>query len=258
MKKTIKNFALCAAVVLGAVGAAGVSFAQGGAPMAKEMSPKKMEPYDLTGYWVSIVSENWRFRMVTPPKGDFEGIFLTKKAMDIANAWDPEADKAAGLACKAYGGAAIMQVPTRIHIYWSDYSTLKFDFDAGKQERIAYFHDAPKEAPSPGWQGVTRAEWEMRGMMGAFGPGMPKPIALKTVTTRMRPGYFRKNGIPYSGNAVVTEYYDLLPGPDGIEYLVVKTTVDDPENLTQPYVLSSNFKRIPAKQGWDPRPCTVK
>ena len=258
MKKSFQKIAVCAAVILGAVGSVGVSFAQGGAPMAKEMSPKKMEPYDLTGYWVSVVSENWRFRMVTPPKGDFEGIFLTKKAQGIANAWDPDADKAAGLACKAYGAPAIMQVPTRMHIYWADDHTLKFDFDAGKQERVAHFKDAPDKPTAPGWQGVTKAEWEMRGKMAAFGPGMPKPIALKTVTTKARAGYIRKNGVPYSENAVVTEYYDLLPGPDGIEYLVVKTIVDDPEYLTMPYVLSSNFKRIPNKQGWDPRPCTVK
>ncbi len=221
-------------------------------------TPKQMEPYDLTGYWVSIVDENWRFRMVTPPKGDFEGIFITPKAKKIANEWDPEADKKNGLACKAYGGAAIMQVPTRIHISWMGEDKLKFEFDAGRQTRVAYFHDAPGKAPAPGWQGVTKAQWEMRGTSPSFGAAHPVPIALKTITTKMRPGYIRKNGVPYSANAKVTEYYDLLPGPDGIQYLVVKTIVNDPEYLTQPYVTSSNFKKIPAKSGWDPRPCTVK
>lgn len=253
---SIRSFRILIAVMaLAALPAA--AFAQDGAPKAMP-SPKDMQPYDLTGYWVSVVSENWRFRMVTPPKGDFEGIFLTQKAMDVANAWDPEADAANGLACKAYGGAAIMQVPTRMHITWDGTDKLKFEFDAGRQTRIAYFHDAPDKAPDPGWQGVTKAEWETRGGTGGFRGPPPRAIALKTVTTKLRPGYLRKNGVPYSANAIVTEYYDLLPGPDGIEYLTVKTIVDDPENLTEPYVLSSNFKRIPDKSGWDPRPCTVR
>jgi hypothetical protein len=255
--KRILRTVLAAAAILGLWPIADAS-SQGAPPPMPAKSPKEMQPYDLTGYWVSIVDENWRFRMVTPPKGDFEGIFLTPKAMDIANAWNPEKDQAEGLACKAYGGAAIMQVPTRMHITWMGDDKMKFEFDAGKQTRIAYFHDAPDKAPEPGWQGVTKAEWEMRGLNAGFGPPMPKPIALKTITTKLRPGYIRKNGVPYSANAVVTEYYDILPGTQGIEYLVVKTIVDDPEYLTMPYVTSSNFKRIPDKQGWDPRPCTVE
>jgi hypothetical protein len=258
MKMTRKIRTLLAAAAIFSALPFTAVIAQNGPPVSMHKSPKQMAPYDLTGYWVSIVDENWRFRMVTPPKGDFEGIFLTPKATQMAMNWDPDADKKAGLACKGYGAPAIMQIPTRMHISWADDETLTFEFDAGKQVRTAYFGKAPDKPGDPGWQGVTKAEWEMRGLNNGFAPPTPKAIALKTVTTKARPGYIRKNGVPYSANAVVTEYYDILPGFDGTEYLVVKTIVDDPEYLTQQYVLSANFKRIPDKKGWDPRPCTVQ
>ena len=56
----------------------------------------------LPGYWVSLITENWRLRMVTPAKGDYIGIPLTAAAQKIAEAWDPAKDAAAGQQCKAY------------------------------------------------------------------------------------------------------------------------------------------------------------
>src|SRR5215469_14788713 len=75
--------------------------------------PPKDGAFDMTGYWVSIVSEDWRFRMFTPAKGDFPGFPLNPEGTKIANAWDPVKDEAAGLQCKSYGAAGIMRVPGR-------------------------------------------------------------------------------------------------------------------------------------------------
>ena len=69
-------------------------------------SPKSGTPVDLTGYWISIVTEDWRYRMVTPAKGDFQSIPLNQEAVKVANTWDPEADERAGNPCKSYGAAA--------------------------------------------------------------------------------------------------------------------------------------------------------
>ena len=81
--------------------------------------------------------------------------------------------------------------------------------------------------------------------------------ALRVVTTNLSDGYLRKNGVPYSQNAVVTEYFDRVPGPDGAQWLVVKTTVDDPAYLTQPYLSSAHFMREPDASKWRPSPCEV-
>src|SRR5262245_20143239 len=98
------------------------------APVAT--TAKASAPFDLTGYWVSVVSEDWRFSMITPRKGDYQGVPMNPEGRKIADAWDPAADEAAGSQCKAYGAAAIMRVPSRFHITWQDDNTLRIESDA--------------------------------------------------------------------------------------------------------------------------------
>src|SRR6185312_10181106 len=86
--------------------------------------------YDITGYWVSVVTEDWRFRMVTPPKGDYTGVLLNEQGRKSADAWDPEKDEAAGEQCRSYGAPNLMRVPGRLHITWQDDQTLKIEADA--------------------------------------------------------------------------------------------------------------------------------
>ncbi len=74
----------------------------------------------------------------------------------------------------------------------------------------------------------------------------------------MRPGYLRKNGIPYSADAVTTEYWDLHKEPNGDQWLVVTTLVNDPKYLQQQYITSPNFKKEPDGSKWDPTPCSAK
>jgi hypothetical protein len=102
-------------------------------------SAREAAPHDLTGNWVSLVTEDWRYRMMTAPAGDFPGVPLTPLAQQIANAWDPEADIAAGLACKAYGAGGIMRIPTRLQIRWASDNVLSIETDAGKQTRLLKF-----------------------------------------------------------------------------------------------------------------------
>src|SRR5256885_16685471 len=58
-------------------------------------SPKAAPPIDLTGYWVSVVTQDWRWRMVTPAKGDYAGVPITLVAKKVGDAWDPAQDEAA-------------------------------------------------------------------------------------------------------------------------------------------------------------------
>src|SRR4030095_7727537 len=102
-------------------------------------SARDSAPIDLTGYWVSYVTENWRYRMVTPAKGEYRRIPSSPAAVPIINAWDPSADERAGDQCKSYGAGAIMTVPGRLHITWQDANTLRIDTDAGTQARLFRF-----------------------------------------------------------------------------------------------------------------------
>ena len=119
----------------------GAGGGRGGPPPAP-LTPKAMAPEDLSGYWVSVVTEDWRFRMVTPAKGDFASVPLSGPGRAMANTWDPDKDIAAGQQCKSYGAAGLMRVPGRIHITWPDESTIKMETDAGEQTRIVPFQCA--------------------------------------------------------------------------------------------------------------------
>jgi hypothetical protein len=223
-------------------------------------------PIDLTGYWVAVINEDWRYRMVTPPKGDYRGVPITKAALQIVNAWDPAADEAAGEQCKSYGAAAVMRLPARLHITWQDDSTLRVDIDAGTQTRLFRFEAGGSGAPGgskdpplregggkPTWQGDSTAQWERGGGRG----GAPTSGSLTVTTRNMRAGYLRKNGVPYSANATLTEYFDVSPSPGG-QLLVVTTVVDDPQYLAQPFIVSSHFKKEADGSKWDPTPCNAR
>jgi hypothetical protein len=217
----------------------------GGAPAA---SARDAAPIDLTGYWVSYVTENWRYRMVTPAKGEYRRIPVSPAAVPIINAWDPSADQRSGEQCKSYGAAAIMSVPGRLHITWQDANTLRIDTDAGMQTRLLRFNGtAPASRPT--WQGDSTARWENVAAPDHGG-------SLSVVTSNLRAGYLRKNGVPYSERATVSEHFDIAPLPDGGQLLLVTTTVADPVYLNAPYVVSPHFKKEPDGSKWDPSPCS--
>jgi hypothetical protein len=213
-------------------------------------------PTDVTGYWVSLITEDWRWRMVMPARGDYQSVPLTAEAKRVADGWNPAKDEAAGEQCRAYGAAGIMRMPTRLHVTWAGEDTLKVETDAGTQTRLLHF-GTWKGGGRPSWQGDSVATWELpRRAPGDPPPATPsKAGTLKVVTTNMRPGYLRQNGLPYSGNAKLTEYWDFHGGRNGEQFLVVSTIVEDPQYLQTPWMTSPNFKREPDGSKWDPSPC---
>jgi hypothetical protein len=217
-------------------------------------SSKEAAPEDLTGYWVSLVTEDWRYRMVTPAKGDYESVPLNAEGKKLADAWDPAKDEATGNQCKAYGAAAIMRVPTRLHITWGNDTALRIDSDAGTQTRVLHFGGHPLSNGDLQWQGYSSAEWQLMG----DGRTPPRGGYLKVETTHMRPGYLRKNGVPVSGNAVLTEYFTRVNESDGNSYLIVTSVVNDPEYLNAPFTTSTHFKKLPDASGWRPTPCQAR
>jgi hypothetical protein len=231
-------------------------------------------PVDLTGYWVSIITEDWRWRMMTPPKGDYASVPLNPEGRRVADMWDPKRDAGAGEQCKAYGVGAIMRMPMRVHITWSDDWTMRIDTDAGKQTRLLHFRERDARSGNRTWQGRSVATWEGGGVirrrpaaeetrlgrLSDVPDGTRAPLewgTLKVITTGMRPGYLRKNGVPYSENAVVTEYFDRHGGPGGLEWFTVTTIVEDSRYLGEPFVTSSHFRREPDGSKWRPTPCEV-
>jgi hypothetical protein len=241
------------------IGPAGNLFGQAGrgGPPAAPLTPKQNAPEDVTGYWVPLITEDWRFRMVTPAKGDYASVPINPAGRRIADAWDPDKDIAAGEACKAYGAPGLMRMPGRAHITWQDDNTLKLEFDAGEQTRIFHFNAQPPANEPASIQGYSVASWDGpppgRGARGPMRAG-----SLKVVTTHLKPGYLRKNGVPYSDKTVMTEYYSRANEQDGTAYLIVTTQVDDPTYLTGPFITSTHFRLEPNGNKWMPTPCEAK
>jgi len=255
--------ALMLALLL-ASGSLGPSIAGQGMPPTGQQkpasTPKAGALIDLTGYWVSIIDEEWRWRMMTPPKGDLSFVPLNAEGRRVASLWDPAADQAAGNQCKAYGAAGVMRLPERLHISWANDNTLEIDIDSGMQKRLLHFDGSKWNGGEPQWQGDSVASWEKQVQSGGFGRplgGTPPPGgSLKVVTTHMRPGYLRQNGVPYSDKAVLTEYFDRLD-VDGQGYLIVTSIVEDPQFLTGRFLTTEQFKLEPNGSKWHPAPCKI-
>ncbi len=226
---------------------------KGGGAKGKAKSAQVSSPIDLTGTWVSVVTEDWMFRMVTPPKGEMLGVPVTQASRAAANAWDPAADEAAGNQCKAFGAAGVMRQPGRIRVAWQDDSTLKVETEAGTQTRLFHFGAAPA-AGERSWQGNSVAQWET----AVTAAGKPPAGNLKVVTTNLKPGYVRKNGVPYSADTVLTEYYDVHTADNNDVWMVVTTQVHDPANFTTDFITSSHFKKLGAGAPWKPEACSAR
>ncbi len=239
----------------------------GGRAGAPPRAPREAAPVDLTGYWVSVVTEDWRWRMVTPARGDFAGVPLNPAGRKLGLTWDPAKDEADGNQCRAYGAPAIMRVPGRLHITWQDDRTLRIDSDAGTQSRLLHFGAPPPPNTEPTWQGYSLANWE--GIVRGVGAPEFAPVALnpregtqgrslEVVTTNLKPGYLRKNGVPYSARTTLREYFDLSKESNGDTWFVVTTIVEDPEYLSTPFVTSTNFKKQADATGFSPAPCVAR
>ena len=252
---------------------------RGGGRGAAPVPAKAAAPIDLTGYWTAVITEDWHQRMLTAEKGDFgtgapgavitpggrpgpSNIPFNPNGRKIALAWDPAKDEAEGNQCKAYGAVGVLRQPTHLHVTWQDDNTLKMEADFGNQTRL--FHFAPSamgaaamKAPAgeaPNWQGYTVANWvELGGK-----EGFEKGGNLSATTTNLKPGYYYRNGMPYSANAALTEHFRVIDIPKSGQWIAFSSMVVDPEYLTQPYIVTYQFKKLADGAKWNPQPCAAR
>ena len=251
--------AVCAVLAARPALAAGPALAAQAAQAAQAPQPPQtaqaMAPIDLTGYWVAVISEDWRWRMITPAKGDFPSVPMTAEGFTLANTWDPAKDEAAGEQCRSYGAPGLMRGPIRLHITWLDADTLKIETDYGMQTRLFHFGSSTPPGGPPTWQGNSVAKWNVPA--GAAPAGAPKAGSLTVTTDHLRAGYLRKNGVPYSANALLTEFWDQAE-QNGVRWIVITSIVHDPKYLLVPFTTSLQFKKEADGAKWDPTPCSAR
>jgi hypothetical protein len=280
--------------LVAAVGAVLLSQASvAGAPPAPPPDAQKAALVDITGNWVSVTGQDWRYRMITPAKGDYRGVPLNAAGRKLADAFDPAqygGDKyqtSAIIDCRAYGGASLLRMPTRLRINWADANTLKIESDWGQQTRLLNFvpnrpfadgyQSLPEQAAvasagkAPSAQGHSVAFWEQpyrytasafdRGPRGGGGLGALTAAAqqpggnLAVVTTALTPGWLRRNGVPYSAKTRVVERFQTFTDPTGAQWFNVTIEVYDPEYLTTPFITTGDFMKEPDGSKWSPHAC---
>lgn len=217
------------------------------------VTAREIAPVDITGYWTAVVTEDWRWRMVTPPKGDYASLPLNDEGRRVADSWDPSVDEGT---CKVFGAAGVMRMPLRVHITWEDDNTLRIDTDHGIQTRLLHFGPEAMAPAEHTLQGYSTAHWgrENIGFDREDWREADNGTTLKVTTTHMSPGYLRRNGVPYGENTVMTEYFDRHAAY-AEEWFTVTTIVSDPQHLTQEFITSSSFKRLPDGFSWNPVLC---
>ena len=233
---------------------------RGAGPGGPPPAAKAAAPVDITGYWVSIVTEDWIERMApdSPPSGTGgrggggRGAAAAGPAARPANA-DP---------CRAYGAGGSMRVPGRLNISWADDNTLKVEMDSGTQTRLLHFGQVAAPAQRT-LQGHSVAAWDTGARAGGFGggggrgggaPAAPRWGQLRVVTTNTTGGYLLSSRNSYSENATITEYF--MPHQDfGAQYLTVMTSIEDGGG--QPRIVSSTFKKEPDGSKFKPTGCEV-
>lgn len=227
----------------------------GGRGQTAPQSARATATIDVAGTWVSVITEEWVSRMVTPRKGYVRGggIHLTPEGTKLTNMWDPARDEAAGEQCKGYGAVGVTRLPGKVRLTWQGESALKAEFEAGNQVRLFQFGAASSPSGPPSWQGNSVAQWER----AVTGPGQ-RAGNLKVMTTNLRPQYARKNGLPISGNARLTEYLHVLEAPTGDLWLSWIGELDEPLYYLEPYHYSWQFKKVADNSSWNPEPCSTR
>jgi hypothetical protein len=237
-------------------------------------------PVDLTGYWVSIVTEDWIERMSpdSPPSGTGGGIGgfgggggggrgrgggvgAPGGGAPAAVTSDP---------CRVYAAGGSLRVPGRLHITWADENTLKVEMDAGTQTRLFHFNVAQPEAGAKSLQGYSIATWDTGGGGGGFGGfggggggarggggrggGAPRWGSLKVVTTNLSGGYLLSSRDTYSENATLTENF-TRHSDFGTEYFTATVIIDEGGRQR---ITSSTFKREADGSKFEPTGCDIK
>ena len=249
-------YRLLVLVTIGLLFGVALGAQQQAGPTAPPPTPRQAAPIDVTGNWVSVITEEWRWRMITPPKGDFTSIPLSPAGKEASDRWEPSMDGS----CLAYGAGGVMRMPTRLRIAWDGDAALRVEADAGQQTRRLSFTSAPAAAAAPSLQGVSVAAWEPLGGQPIMRNGQrsgPAPAGgtLRVTTTSLAEAWLRRNGASYSTSATILEYWDTMRFPNDDVWLVVTQIISDPKYLLNDYTTSMHFKREADGSKWRPSPC---
>jgi hypothetical protein len=218
-------------VLAGALAAAPGAFAQFSGSFTAQPG------WDLSGAWAPEPHEE---SIGNPAIADFLGVPITDAARAVGLAWSPSRVTVPEHQCQVHVAPYIMGGPLNLRI-WEDRDPdsqklidLRLYISTYEQNRTIWMDGRPHPPDSAAhtWMGFSTGKWEGN--------------TLTVYTTHIKQGYLRRNGLPESDEATLIEHF-MRHG----DYMVHVSEVTDPVNLTEPFVRSEIFHRIPQEgQNW--------
>jgi hypothetical protein len=198
---------------------------------------------NLIGYWNPLFHEDVDERIPGPSIGDYLGLPISDAARLRAEAWDASLLSMPEHQCKphpsTYGfrGVGVLRiwedrdedtqqlVKIHTHIAWQE------------QHREIWMDGRPHppEYAQHTWQGFSTGSWE--------------GDVLVVKTTHLKAGWMRRNGLPLSDRATMTDRFHRYG-----DVMTHVSIVEDPVYLTEPLVKTNGFLLQPAGT-MTPYPC---
>jgi len=196
---------------------------------------------DFAGEWAPVQDED---NTGNPHIGEFIGIPMSEAGRLRSEAWSSSYMTLPEWQCRPHGAMYISRGPSQVRI-WKEVDPVSRQITAWHAEWLRsidnpYYMDGrarPSELAPHTWGGFSTATYE--GEM------------LKITTTHLKEDYYRRNGVPSSDRATLTQYW-IRRG----DYLTWVTIAYDPIYLTEPMIRSSEY-RLALNQQIPPYPCTV-
>ena len=199
---------------------------------------------DFTGEWAPRFHEDQPERVPGPELGDYLGIPINPAARMRGETWEASIQTLWEWQCRPHSADYIWRGPSPVRIS-KEIDPVSRQLTAWHAEwlrsvdRQIYMDGRPhpSESAPHTWAGFSTGRWE--GDM------------LTIKTTHLKEGYVRRNGLPRSDTATLTEHW-LLHG----DVLTVATIVYDPVYLTEPFIRTTDYE-LDLHQQNPPYPCEV-
>lgn len=185
---------------------------------------------DLSGNWGPRYHEDFPERIPGPELVNYLGLPINEAARQWALSWDPSRLTLEEHQCQVHVSPYIYRGPLQLRI-WEERDrqtqaliAIKNYISTYEQTRTIWMDGRPHPADYAAhtWQGFSTGKWE--GDM------------LTVTTTHIKQGWIRRNGLPESDRATLTEHF-IRHG----NYLTHISVVTDPVYLTEPLIKSQNF-----------------
>ena len=199
---------------------------------------------DFSGEWAPRLWEDQPERVPGPELGDYLGIPINEAARLRAESWDASIQTLPEWQCRPHSADYIWRGPSNLRISKEvdpiSRETTAFHAEWLRSVDRAIYLDGRPHPPADAlhtWAGFSTAKWN--------------GDVLTVTVTHLKEGYLRRNGLPRSDKATLTEHW-IRNG----DLLTVMTIINDPVYLTEPFVRTTDYE-LDLRQQVPPYPCGV-